>query len=94
MAVDRDLISDHVTVGVTPAYTFVSNGISGYKPPEYEWSTWSRDRQLAYARNLFARSGYSEKKPLHVTLYFNSGVSIQRIMIVIASSWKKPWRRY
>ena len=89
MAVDRDLISDHVTVGVTPAYTFVSNGISGYKPPEYEWSTWSRDRQLAYARNLFARSGYSEKKPLHVTLYFNSGESIQRIMIVIASSWKK-----
>jgi oligopeptide transport system substrate-binding protein len=89
MAVDRDLISDHVTVGVTSAYTFVSNGISGYKPPEYEWSTWSRDRQLAYARNLFARSGYSEKKPLHVTLYFNSGESIQRIMIVIASSWKK-----
>ncbi len=89
MAVDRDLISAHVTVGVTPAYTFVSNGISGYKPPEYEWSTWSRERQLAYARNLFARSGYSEKKPLHVTLYFNSGESIQRIMIVIASSWKQ-----
>ena len=38
MAVDRDLIADHVTVGVTPAYTFVANGISGYKPPGYEWS--------------------------------------------------------
>jgi oligopeptide transport system substrate-binding protein len=89
MAVDRDLISDHVTVGVTPAYTFVSKGISGYEAPAYEWSTWSRDRQLAYARDLFSRSGYSEKNPLHLTLYFNSGESIQRIMIVIASSWKK-----
>jgi oligopeptide transport system substrate-binding protein len=89
MAVDRDLISDRVTLGVTPAYTFVAKGISTYKPPEYQWSEWSRDRQLAYARNLFSHSGYSEKKPLHLTLYFNSGESIQRIMIAIAASWKK-----
>jgi oligopeptide transport system substrate-binding protein len=89
MAIDRDLISEHVTVGVTPAYTFVANGISSYKAPQYEWSTWSRDRQLEYARKLFERSGYSDRKPLHVTLYFNSGESIQRIMIAIASSWKK-----
>jgi len=89
MAVDRDLISDHVTIGVTPAYTFVAKGISGYKPPAYQWSEWTRERQLAYARSLFTKSGYSEKKPLHLTLYFNSGESIQRIMIAIAASWKK-----
>jgi oligopeptide transport system substrate-binding protein len=89
MAVDRDLISDHVTIGVTPAYTFVAKGISGYKPPAYQWSEWTRERQLWYARTLFAKSGYSEKKPLHLTLYFNSGESIQRIMIAIAASWKK-----
>ena len=29
------------------------------------------------------------KKPLHLILYFNSGESIQRIMIAIAASWKK-----
>ena len=89
MAVDRDLISEHVTLGVTPAYTFVANGISGYKPPAYQWSEWSRERQLAYARTLFTHTGYSEKKPLHLTLYFNSGESIQRIMIAIAASWKQ-----
>jgi oligopeptide transport system substrate-binding protein len=89
MAVDRDLISDHVTIGVTPAYTFVAKGISGYSPPAYQWSEWTRERQLAYARTLFTKSGYSEKKPLHLTLYFNSGESIQRIMIAIAASWKK-----
>ena len=89
MAIDRDFISDHVILGVTPAYTFVAKGISTYKPPEYPWSEWSRDRQLAYARSLFSHSGYSASKPLHLTLYFNSGESIQRIMIVIAASWKK-----
>jgi oligopeptide transport system substrate-binding protein len=89
MAVDRDLISEHVTLGVTPAYTFVANGISGYKPPAYQWSKWPRERQLAYARTLFTHTGYSEKKPLHLTLYFNSGESIQRIMIAIAASWKQ-----
>jgi oligopeptide transport system substrate-binding protein len=89
MAVDRDLISQQVTLGVTPAYTFVAKGISGYKPPAYKWSEWSREHQLAYARTLFTHSGYSEKKPLHLTLYFNSGESIQRIMIAIAASWKQ-----
>jgi oligopeptide transport system substrate-binding protein len=89
MAVDRDLISEHVTLGVTPAYSFVANGISGYKPPAYQWSEWPRERQLAYARTLFTHTGYSEKKPLHLTLYFNSGESIQRIMIAIAASWKQ-----
>lgn len=89
MAVDRELISKHVKLGVTPAYTFVAQGISGYKAPAYMWSEWPRERQLAYARTLFAHTGYSDSKPLHITLYFNSGESIQRIMIAIAASWKQ-----
>jgi oligopeptide transport system substrate-binding protein len=89
MAVDRDRIAELVTVGVTPAYTFVSKGISGYQAPAYPWSEWTREHQLDYARNLYAHSGYSDSRPLHLTLYFNSGESIQRIMIAIAASWKQ-----
>jgi oligopeptide transport system substrate-binding protein len=89
IAVDRDLISKYVTLGVTPAYSFVAKGISGYTPPAYQWSEWTREHQLEYARTLFAHSGHSDKKPLHLTLYFNTGESIQRIMIAIAASWKK-----
>jgi oligopeptide transport system substrate-binding protein len=89
IAVDRDLISEYVTLGVTPAYSFVAKGISGYKSPAYPWSEWTREHQLEYARTLFARSGYSPAKPLHLTLYFNTGESIQRIMIAVAASWKK-----
>ena len=89
IAVDRDLISEHIKLGVTPAYSFVAKGISGYKPPVYAWSEWTRENQLAYARILFARAGYSEKKPLHLRLYFNSGESIQRLMIAVAASWRQ-----
>jgi oligopeptide transport system substrate-binding protein len=44
---------------------------------------------LSYAKELFAHSGYSEKNPLRLKLYFNSGESIQRIMTAIAASWKQ-----
>jgi oligopeptide transport system substrate-binding protein len=89
IAVDRDLISEHIKLGVTPAYSFVAKGISGYRPPAYAWSKWTREHQLEFARTLFARSGYSDKRPLHLRLYFNSGESIQRLMIAVAASWKQ-----
>jgi len=89
MAIDRDLISTHVIQGVTPAFSYVAKGISGYTLPTYEWASWTRDRQLAYARSLFARSGYSDKHPLHLRVYFNSGEGIQRTMIAVASNWKQ-----
>jgi oligopeptide transport system substrate-binding protein len=89
MAVDRDLISEHVALGVTPAYSFVPRGINGYNPPAYKWSEWTHEHQLSYAKELFAHSGYSEKNPLRLKLYFNSGESIQRIMTAIAASWKQ-----
>jgi oligopeptide transport system substrate-binding protein len=89
MAIDRELISEHVMMGVTPAYTLVADGTSGYHSPKYDWSKWSRDRQLAFARSLLNRSGYSERNPLHLKLYFNSNEAIRRTMIAIAGSWKQ-----
>jgi oligopeptide transport system substrate-binding protein len=89
IALDRDLIADHVMVGVTPAYTLVADGTAGYDSPKYEWVSWSRDRQLTMARALFAQAGYTQKNPLHLQLYFSSGEGIQRIMIAVAGSWKQ-----
>lgn len=89
IAVDRDEIAAKVIVGVMPAYNFVANGTSDYDPARYEWHAWTRQRQLQLARYLYAKSGYSEKNPLHLKLYFSSGESIQRLMIAIAGSWKQ-----
>jgi oligopeptide transport system substrate-binding protein len=89
IAVDRDLIAKNVMNGVVPAYTFVAKGAGNYDPPKYEWASWPRDRQLDYARSLFAQAGYSDRKPLRLRLYYPSGESIQRTMIAIAGSWKQ-----
>jgi oligopeptide transport system substrate-binding protein len=89
MAVDRDLISKDVMMGVTPAYSFVARGTDGYIAPEYEWAKWPRERRLTYARYLLARSGYSTKNPTRLRLYFNSEEIVQRIMIAVAGNWKQ-----
>jgi len=89
MAVDRELIAERVMMGITPAYSFVADGTSGYDSLKYEWATWSREHQLAFARSLYEHSGYSENNPLHLKLYFNNNEGIQRIMIAIAASWKQ-----
>ena len=88
MAIDRELIAEHVMMGVTPAYTLVANGTSGYDSPKYEWSKWSREQQLAFARTLL-RSGYSEKNPLHLKLYFNNNEDIRRIMMLLRAAGNK-----
>jgi oligopeptide transport system substrate-binding protein len=89
IAVDRELIAQNVMNGVIPAYTFVAKGAGNYDPPKYEWASWSRDRQLAYARSLFAQAGYSDRKPLHLRIYYPAGESIQRTMVAVAGSWKQ-----
>jgi oligopeptide transport system substrate-binding protein len=89
IAVDRDAIAQHVLPGVQPAYTLVASGSNGYTPPKYEWMDWDRAHQLSFARSLYARAGYSEKRPLRVRLYSASGEANQRVMIAIAGSWKQ-----
>jgi oligopeptide transport system substrate-binding protein len=89
LAVDKEQIAEHLMMGATPAYTFVANGVSNYHPPKYEWASWSREDQLAKARSLYKRSGYSEQNPLHLKLYYNNSEGIQQIMIAVASSWKQ-----
>jgi len=87
MSIDRSFIAEHLTLGVNPAYSFVSRGIKDYEPPTYLWASWPRDQQLSYARRLYERSGYSQTHPLHLKLYFNSGEGIQRIMVAVAGGW-------
>jgi oligopeptide transport system substrate-binding protein len=89
IAVDRDAIAQHVLPGVQPAYTLVASGSNGYTPPKYEWMDWDRAHQLSFAKSLYARAGYSEKKPLRVRLYSASGETNQRVMIAVAGSWKQ-----
>jgi oligopeptide transport system substrate-binding protein len=89
MAVDKEQIAEHLMMGATPAYAFVADGVSNYHSPKYEWASWSREDQLAQARTLYKRAGYSDTNPLHLKLYYNNSQGIQQIMIAVASSWKQ-----
>ena|ERR1700722_18795724 len=89
MAIDRELIAQYATLGVTPAYSFVPPGIPAYRPAVYAWSEWSQDHRLQVARELYAKAGYSSDHPVHLRLYFNSGEAIQRIMIAVAENLKQ-----
>lgn len=89
MAVDREMIAKFVVPNVTPAYSFVAKGVTGYDRPEYQWSNWIQDKRLQVARALLAKAGYSQKRPPHLRLYFNTGEGIRRLMVAIASGWKQ-----
>jgi oligopeptide transport system substrate-binding protein len=89
MAIDRDLIAKNVTLGVSPAYAFVSRGITAYQPPAYSWSEWPREKQISHAKTLLLQAGYSEKHPLILNLYSSTGEGIERILLAIAGSWKQ-----
>jgi oligopeptide transport system substrate-binding protein len=89
IAIDREAIAQHVLPGVQPAYALVAPSTTGYESTKYEWTNWDRDHQLAFARALLARAGYSENKRLHLRLYSASGEANQRVMIAIAGSWQQ-----
>ena len=89
MALDREFLTKYTTLGALPAYSFVPHGLGGYQPPDYEWSTWRRERRLAVARELYAHSGYSANHPLRLRLYYGSGESTARIMVAVAAMLKE-----
>lgn len=89
LTVDREEIADHVIVGVTPAYNFVADGVTGYKAQTYEWQRWTQEKRLSLARALYAKAGFSKARPLQLRVYFNSSNTIQRTMIAISEKWKE-----
>lgn len=89
MSVDREIIADRIIMGVTPAYSFVAQGVAGYKQAIYSWSTLNHDQKLAKAKRLYELAGYSPKRPLRLRLYFNQDEGIRRVMIAIAGSWRQ-----
>jgi len=89
MTVERELISQNVTRGVTPAYHFVPNGVRNFSSNSYAWANLSPRDRISEAQSLYKGAGYSEMKPLRLKLFFNSNEGIRRLMIAIAAGWKQ-----
>ena len=89
MTVERELISQSVTRGVTPAYSFVANGVRDFDSAKYEWASLSTSKRISEAQTLYRHAGYSEQNPLRIRLFFNSNDGIRRLMVAIAAGWKQ-----
>lgn len=89
MAVERELISEKIAMGTTPAFGLVATGTNNYTQQRFPWFGISRAERIKQARTLYADAGYSANHPLHFRLYFNSNEGIKRLMVALAASWKE-----
>lgn len=89
LAIDRQIITEQVTGGgEIPAYTFVPP-MPGYTAPTPAWTAWSRERQLAEARRLYADAGFGPDRPLEVEIRYNTNDNHRQMALAIAAMWKQ-----
>ena len=90
LAIDRVIITDKVTqFGELPSFSLVPPGIDGYVPFAPHYADWSQDERNHEARRLFEQAGYSEERPLHVEIRYNTSDNNKKIALAVASMWKQ-----
>lgn len=90
LAVDRDLLTRHVTgLGETPAFGVVPPGIAGYTPASTWWAALTQSQREARARALYRVAGYSTRQPLEVELRYNTSTPHRRLALAVAAMWRQ-----
>ncbi len=92
MAVDRKILTqDILGQGQTELYSYVAPTVSNgkYANIKYEWANWTREKQIAEAKNLYAEAGYGPDHPLTLEISYNTLDSHKKIAVAIASMWKE-----
>ncbi|RTL12640.1 MAG: peptide ABC transporter substrate-binding protein [Neisseriaceae bacterium] len=92
MAVDRKtLTQDILGQGQTELYSYVAPTVSNgkYANVKYEWANWTREKQIAQAKKLYAEAGYGANHPLTLEISYNTLDSHKKIAVAIASMWKE-----
>ncbi len=89
LVIDRDLLTERVLgAGEIPAWHLIPPGIPGWEEraarPRSE-----RAADLAEARELYAKAGYSRSRPLTTELRFNSSLSHRRMAAAVAAMWRE-----
>ncbi len=90
MAIDRNILTDKVLgQGQKPVYTAIAPTINQgiFADVKYDWSDWPRDKQIAEAKRLYAKAGYSKQHPLSLAISYNTADNHKKIALAIASMW-------
>ena len=93
MAVNREVISEKILgEGQTPAYGWVPPGINNYVPadkqPQLPFKGRSYKENVADAKRILQKAGYSKDKPLKVQLKYNTNEAHKKVALAIAAMWK------
>ena len=90
LALDRDVITEKVMQqGQTPAYAFTPPATNDYKANHPEWEKWSKEQRIAEAKKLLNEAGYSDAKPLDVTLLYNTSEKNKKVAVAATALWKQ-----
>ncbi len=90
LALDRDVITEKVMQqGQTSAYGFTPPYANSFKANKPEWQGWSKEQRIAEAKKLLNEAGYSDAKPLDVTLLYNTSENHKKVAVAATALWKQ-----
>ncbi|MGO2419468.1 MAG: peptide ABC transporter substrate-binding protein [Vibrio casei] len=85
----RDVISNGITKGNVPAYTFAHQDVANFKATQPEYSKWTQQQRDVEAKKLLKAAGYDNANPLKATLLYNTSENHKAIATAIASMLHK-----
>lgn len=89
MAIDREALVRVIGRGERPAYGLVPDGVDNYEPARVGWMLLPVDERVANARELYAAAGYSDDRPLQVTLLYDAGDFHETIALAVSEMWRR-----
>jgi oligopeptide transport system substrate-binding protein len=90
LVIDRERLAQSVLrAGELPAYGWIPPGMHDYSAQSFTYRAWPATQRLAEARSLYAKAGYSSRKPLAFELRYNTGELNNKLAVAVASMWKE-----
>ncbi len=88
MAIDRERITRQVTgAGERPAFGWVPDGLPGYEPARFEWSSQSAAELTTEARQLWAAERAARRTPAKLVLCTDASANHHRTAVALADMW-------
>ncbi len=92
IAIDRNTIVKQVMgQGQTILFSYATPTVEGGKFADlvYPWASWPRERQIAYAKQLFSEAGYNSQHPLSITISYNTNDGHKKKALAISAMWQQ-----
>ena len=88
LAIDRQALVEVIGRGEQPAYGLVPDGIPGYEPWRYAWSTASDEERIAEARLAFESSRFSTQPQQGIKLTYDVGDIHEKVAVAVSGMWR------